>query len=77
MKIRKKLTASKTGVEHDGEQRAPMRTLAKKQDQGKLVFAANKGRRSRDEGRTHKDISIQFPLMPLQVRSTLSTPYCT
>lgn len=77
MEIRKKLTASKIGVEHDGDQKAPMRTRAKKQDQGKLAFVANKGRRSSDEGRTHKDISIQFPLMPLQVRSTLSAPYCT
>lgn len=64
-------------MEHYEKQKAPVRTLATEQNQGKLTFAANKGRRSSDEGRTHKDISTHFLLLPLQVRSTLGTPYCT
>lgn len=39
-------------MEHDGKQKTPMRMLATKQDQGKVTFAVNKGRRSSDEERT-------------------------
>lgn len=59
------------------ENKAPMRTLATKYDQGKLSFAANKGRGSSGEGRRHKHISTHLPLLPLQVRFTPSTPYHT